>query len=78
VEVKKTTNRSPKRDEPVIQEYLAIWKMDISADSPEQAARLARAYQRDPKAIVGVFEVYDQEGGAHRVDLDEVDGVGVG
>ena len=52
--------------------------MDISADSPEQAARLARAYQRDPKAIVGVFEVYDQEGGAHRVDLDEVDGVGVG
>jgi hypothetical protein len=59
------------------QEYKVIWEMDIPADSPEEAARQARAYQRDEKAIVGVFEVYDEAGKAYKVDLDELDGVDV-
>lgn len=64
--------------EEVIQEYRVVWEIDIPATSPEEAARQARTYQRDEKAIVGVFEVYDQEGKAHKVDLDELDGVSVG
>ena len=67
-----------KAAEPVIQEYLVNWEMHVPADSPEEAARQARAYQRDPDKRVGVFEVFDQEGKAYRVDLDELDGVGVG
>ena len=64
-------------EEPVIQEYRVHWEMDVPTDSPEGAARQARAYQRDPTAVVGVFEVIDQNGKVYRVDLDELDGVSV-
>ena len=60
-----------------MQEYLVDWRINVSAVSPEAAARQAQAYQRDPTAIVGVFDVFDQQGKETRVDLDELDGVDV-
>ena len=40
-------------------EYLVEWKIEIDADSPEEAARLARAIQLDPQNDADHFTVYD-------------------
>jgi len=37
--------------------YLVEWSIDIEADSPEDAARLALETQRDPDSIAVVFFV---------------------
>lgn len=50
--------------------YLVIWQMDIDADSPEEAARQALAYQRDPESTATVFDV-ESDAGTVRVDLTE-------
>lgn len=63
-------------------EYRVKWEMDVEADTPEEAARVARDYQLDPEAIVGVFDVYKRDGhggNEHpptrvRVDLDALEG----
>lgn len=64
-------------------EYRVMWEIDIGADTPVEAARQARAYQRDPEAIAGVFEVREWKttkrggrpaGDPIRVDLDVLDG----
>lgn len=41
-------------------EYTIVWEIQIEADSPEEAARLARAVQLDPNAQVGAFDVWDK------------------
>jgi hypothetical protein len=65
--------------EPTPKEYRVMWEIDIAADSPEEAAREARRIQRDPKALVGAFEVIDREDGKDfKIDLDELDGVQIG
>jgi flavin-binding protein dodecin len=38
-------------------EYRVIWTVDVDAKSPEEAARLALAMQRDRSSIALVFEV---------------------
>jgi hypothetical protein len=38
-------------------EYRVTWKIDIEADSPEEAAEKALAVHRDPNSIATVFEV---------------------
>ncbi|SRR5579885_1513013 len=53
-------------------EYRVSWKIDLDADSPEQAARAALRIQRDPTSIATVFEVTPRAGGKTvTVDLGE-------
>lgn len=51
--------------------YFVTWEIDMYADSPREAAEKARAYQRSPESQVGVFNVFDEAGTQHHVDLDE-------
>jgi len=41
-------------------EYRVTWKIDIEADSPEEAAARALIVQRDPESIATVFEVRER------------------
>lgn len=38
-------------------DYRVTWSIDITADSPVEAARLALAIQRDPRSTATVFNV---------------------
>ena len=37
--------------------YLVTWTIDIEAETPDDAAKLALQIQRDPESIATVFEV---------------------
>jgi len=56
-------------------EWEVSWVIEIYADTPEQAARIAMEIQRDPDSMAGAFRVqntanYNQ---AYNIDLsDEV------
>lgn len=51
-------------------EYRVIWEIEIGARNPREAAKIARAIQRDPKSLAGVFECVNEKGQTFRVDLD--------
>lgn len=54
-------------------EYRITWTIDVSARSPEEAARKAREIQLRQDSVADVFEV--QSGSeTHHVDLSELDG----
>jgi hypothetical protein len=53
-------------------EYHVIWEIDLDADSPQEAAKKARAIHRDPDSLATVFDVTDEAGHTERVDLEEV------
>ncbi|MGB9886651.1 MAG: hypothetical protein ACPLRW_06600 [Moorellales bacterium] len=55
-------------------EYRVVWEIDVEAESPDEAARLALQCVSDRTSIAHVFEVYDAYGNAHRVDLDGLEG----
>lgn len=42
-------------------EYRVVWSMDVSADSPEDAARKAAGYQRYAESTAVVFDVEWQD-----------------
>lgn len=50
-------------------EYLVTWKIDIDADSPEEAAREAQRIQLDADSTAQTFEVDDKNGRKFAVDL---------
>jgi hypothetical protein len=51
--------------------YLVTWRIDIAADTAEQAALAAVAIQRQPDSTAVLFEVTDKSSGtATRVDLE--------
>lgn len=50
--------------------YLVEWRIDIEADSPQEAAELARKYQRPGTSAV-VFHVTDGDGTETVIDLEE-------
>ena len=52
--------------------YLVTWEIDIEADSPEEAAREARAIQADHESEALVFEVC-KSGGEYCKDVVVVD-----
>ena len=52
-------------------EYHVTWEIDLTADSPREAAEQALAIQRDPNSTATVFDVVDEDGNAERVDLEE-------
>lgn len=52
-------------------DYLVEWKIDIEADTPEEAAELARQIQCDPESVAVFFEALDKEANTrHCVDLE--------
>lgn len=52
-------------------EYLVTWAIDIDADDPAEAARLALEWMRDPDSTAVVFAVTGKDGVTVRVDLEE-------
>ncbi len=52
-------------------DYLVQWEIEISADTPQEAARTARDYQTKPGTTAVVFDVYDENATVTRVDLME-------
>jgi hypothetical protein len=56
------------------QTYRVVWDIDISADSPRDAAERALEIMRDQSAIATVFNCIDPEGVQHHVDLEEEEG----
>lgn len=50
--------------------FKVVWEIDIDADSPTEAAKIAWDVQRDPASIATVFEVIDKNGKRHEVDLE--------
>ena len=56
-------------------EYYIEWRIEISAQSPEEAARKARQIQLNPQSIATVFHVYPSDDGeAIEIDLTALDG----
>lgn len=57
-------------------DYLVTWEMEIrNVNSPEEAAKRARAFQRDISQPEPVMDVYscDEKGICTRVDLEELE-----
>jgi len=52
-----------------MKEYRVTWEIDITADTPENAARQALAIQRDVNSRATNFNVRD-EVGTNGVDID--------
>lgn len=50
-------------------EYLVTWKIDIDADTPEEAAMRALIVQRDPESVAAYFIVKDKCGNTIPIDL---------
>ena len=45
--------------------YKVTWEIDLEADSPEEAARLALEIHRDPESIATTFDI-----SAHHEEVD--------
>ena len=54
-------------------QYYVEWRIEIEADSPEDAARQALAIQQDPDSIANVFHIADADEGFIVIDLSELD-----
>ena len=53
-------------------DYLVTWRIDMEADSPDEAAARALIVQRDPESTAVVFEVSDTSSGTTwSIDLDD-------
>ncbi len=44
-------------------EYKVTWEIEVEADSPDEAARMCRKIQLDPRNIASVFMVEDTDTG---------------
>jgi hypothetical protein len=53
--------------------YVVTWEIDLEAETPEDAARQARAAQTRPDTLATVFTVTDVDGNQTQVDLTELD-----
>lgn len=51
-------------------EYSVTWQIPLFANSPEEAARIARDIQMDPDNMATFYEVRDDDGMTTYVDLD--------
>lgn len=54
-------------------DFLVTWSIDITADTPEAAAREAWRLMRNEGSIANVFDVFDGTGEPVHVDLQELD-----
>ena len=57
--------------------YCVTWELELDADSPEEAARLAWKFMRETDANCNCFTVCDDEGNVTRIDLEEESQKGV-
>ena len=59
-----------------MKEFLVRWEIEISAETPEDAAREALRAQRDPDSLATVFEVQERDedgyGDPIRIDVEEI------
>lgn len=59
-----------------MKDFLVRWEIEISAETPEDAAREALRAQRDPGSLATVFEVQERvEDGYEdpiRIDVEEI------
>ena len=51
--------------------YYVTWSIEVDATSPEVAAEMALAIQRDHESIATIFVVFDENGVETRVDPSE-------
>jgi hypothetical protein len=54
-------------------EFYIEWRIELEADSPEEAARKALKIQRDPESIATVFHVIADNGQDTVIDRTEID-----
>jgi hypothetical protein len=57
-------------------EYLVTWRIELSANSPEDAARQAREIQLDPDSTALVYRVSGPRGEQYAIDLGEAQWAG--
>ena len=58
--------------------YHVMWEIDLDAESPEEAAKMALLIQRDSKSSATVFDVIEHDGHETvRLDLEAMDGARV-
>ncbi len=50
-------------------EYHIIWRIDVEAESFEEAIQIALQIQRDPNSIATLFEVRDASGTIQELDM---------
>ena len=50
-------------------EYQITWKIEVEAESSEEAAQIALHIQRDPNSIATLFEVKDASGMIRKLDI---------
>lgn len=55
----------------VVQRYQVIWETHVDAESPEEAAEIAREMQQGPGLLTAIFDVWDKQGKGVCVDLSE-------
>ena len=53
--------------------YCVSWEIEVDADSPQDAAKLAWDLMRGANSTANVFTVCDDEGEVTRVDLQAED-----
>jgi hypothetical protein len=54
-------------------EYIVTWAVNLSADSPADAARKALEMQRDPDSLALVFDVYQEHAPSVLIRSERVD-----
>ncbi len=50
-------------------QYKVVWTIDLDADNPTEAAKLALEIHRNPESTATVFQVIDSSNIEHEVDL---------
>jgi hypothetical protein len=50
-------------------QYRVHWVVDIEADTPEEAAKLAQEMQHDPESTATFFSVEDEDGEVVDIEL---------
>ena len=54
-------------------DYRVLWEIDIAAETPTEAARLAYKWLTDPESSLPVMEVRKPDGDYEAVDLQQLD-----
>ena len=50
--------------------FVVSWIIDVDAETPQEAARIAQAIQRDPDSTATVFIVEEHGHAPQSIDLD--------
>jgi len=53
--------------------YHVFWEVELDADGPIEAAKIALEMQRDPQSMATVFELVDENEITYKIDADNND-----